>query len=157
MVGFKKVGVWESGKSYRHSVGLSCCYRNWRADSHCAQLHGYPLQVTFAFKAVQLDERNFVVDFGGLKNLKGWLERTFDHTCIVAEDDPEMEMFREMARRRMINMVVVPSVSCERFAEMIFEYTEQWLIDAGFSPRCQLSSVRVDEHDANSATFSKIM
>lgn len=147
--------VWQSTKKYTHAVGLSCCYRNWRADSHCAQLHGYSLQVSFEFEATELDERNFVVDFGGLKNLKGWLEETFDHKCLVASDDPYINMYREMDSVRVITMREVPEISCERFAEMIYEYTEQWLKDAGFSPRCQLASVRVDEHGANGAVFFK--
>lgn len=152
----KTTPVWRSTKTYTRSVGLSVCYRNWKAkDTHCSKLHGYALEVSFAFEATELDERNFVVDFGGLKNLKGWLENIFDHKCMVAEDDPERALFDAMHARGLIDMIEMPSVSTERFAELIYEYTEQWLIDAGFGPRCSLVSVEVRDHESNSAVFFK--
>ena len=41
-----------STKTYNHNVGLSCCFRQWRAkDSHCQYLHGYSISVRFNFKS----------------------------------------------------------------------------------------------------------
>jgi 6-pyruvoyltetrahydropterin/6-carboxytetrahydropterin synthase len=31
------------------------------------------------------------MDFGGLKEFKEWLEHMFDHTLLVAEDDPQLD------------------------------------------------------------------
>ena len=45
-------------KHYPHSLGLSACFRQPRADSHCNQLHGYPLAFTFKFAA---EDRKSVV------------------------------------------------------------------------------------------------
>lgn len=150
--------VWRSKKTYTHAVGLSMCYRNWRAqDSHCSKLHGYSIAVSLVFRATELDERNFVVDYGGMKNLKGWLEDTFDHKCLVATDDPEFELFKIMRDKGLIDMIEIPSLSCERLAELIYEYTEQWIKDAGFGPRCVLDSVEVKEHESNSAEFFKLV
>lgn len=140
-----------STKTYTHSNGLSCCFRQWRAQSHCRFLHGYALQIKLTFEASELDERNWAVDFGGLKSLKGWLEDTFDHKTLVASDDPELSTFRTLARQGLIQLREVPSCGCEKFAEMVYEYAEQWLKDAGFSPRCKLISVEVREHESNSA------
>lgn len=147
--------LYTSTKTFTHSVGLSSCFRQWRAQSHCHFLHGYALQIKFEFNTTELDERNWVVDFGGLKNLKGWLEDTFDHKCLVASDDPKIAIFREMHIAGIIDMVEVPATGCEKFAEMIFEYTEQWLKDAGFGPRCTLESVEVSEHPSNSAKVER--
>src|SRR4051812_22439004 len=81
-----------STKTYPHSIGLSCCFRQWRAlHSHCRFLHGYALQVKLTFVAQTLDERNWVVDFGGLKDIKERLTELLDHKTIVARDDPEIE------------------------------------------------------------------
>lgn len=143
--------LYVSTKTYTHSVGLSACFRQWRAQSHCRFLHGYSLEVVFQFAAQNLDKRNWVVDFGGLKNLKGWLEDTFDHKTLVASDDPEIDIFRKLHGDGIIHMREVPACGCEKFAEMIYEYTEQWLKDAGFAPRCGLVSVEVREHAGNSA------
>lgn len=140
-----------STKQYGHDIGLSACFRQWRAESHCNQLHGYALAVKFIFGAEELDVRNWVVDFGSLKSLKGMLEDTFDHTLIVAEDDPKLEVFKQLGEHGVARVVVVPSCGCEMFAEMIFECTEVWLKDNGYAPRVKLISVEVKEHGANSA------
>jgi 6-pyruvoyltetrahydropterin/6-carboxytetrahydropterin synthase len=111
------------------------------------------LKVKFWFGTNDLDARNWVVDFGGLKNLKGWLEDTFDHKTLVAEDDPKRMYFKAMHQEGLLDMVEVPATGCEKFAEMIFEYAEQWIKDAGFGPRCTLLGVLVSEHEGNSAMY----
>lgn len=142
-----------STKTYGHEQGLSCAFRQWRADSHCRLLHGYSLAFKFVFASKELDERNWVVDFGGLKSLKQILSDNFDHTTIVAEDDPELDWFKEAEKRGIIRLVILPAGGCEKFAEYVFEVAAQWLHDAGFAPRCKLVSVEVKEHGANSAIY----
>lgn len=144
-----------STKKYDHNVGLSCCFRQWRAQSHCNKLHGYALAFKFVFETEELDERNWVVDFGSLKSLKGVLEENFDHTTLVAADDPELAWFQEAHERNIIDIVVVPSVGCEKVAEMVFHVAEIWLKDAGYAPRVTLKSVEVSEHSGNSAIYTK--
>lgn len=142
-----------STKTYGHAVGFSCAFRQWRADSHCRFVHGYALGFKFVFEADELDARNWVVDFGSMKSLKGVLEDTFDHTTIVAEDDPEIEWFREGKRRGLLQLVELPAGGCEKFAEYVAGVTDVWLHDNGYTPRVRLRSVEVMEHGANSAMF----
>src|SRR4051812_23270084 len=66
--------VYGSTKTYAANVGLSAAFRQHPADSHCNQLHGYALEVSACFEADSLDHRNWVIDFGGLKDFKRWLE-----------------------------------------------------------------------------------
>ena len=146
---------YQSTKTYGHHLGLSACFRQWRAQSHCRFLHGYALAISFKFEAEVLDERNWVVDFGGLKGLKAILEDAFDHRLLVAEDDPMRAQLEALEKLGLAKVVVVPATGCERFAELIFSITQQWLLDAGFAPRCQLVSVEVREHGANSAIFTR--
>jgi 6-pyruvoyltetrahydropterin/6-carboxytetrahydropterin synthase len=155
--GNQPTATYYSTKTYGHDRGFSCAFRQWRAhDSHCRLVHGYSLGFKFVFSAELLDERNWVVDFGGLKGLKQILEDNFDHTTLVASDDPEIEWFRKAHDKGILRMVEVPYSGCERFAEMVFDIAETWLRDAGFSPRCRLVSVEVSEHGANSAIFTKV-
>lgn len=144
-----------STKSYPHSAGFSCAFRQWRADSHCRLLHGYALAFKFIFSSETLDVRNWVVDFGGMKSLKAILEDTFDHKTIVAADDPEIEWFREGAKRGVLELVELPAGGCEKFAEYVYEVAEQWLKDAGYGDRVKLVTVEVAEHESNSALFTK--
>lgn len=145
-----------STKTFTHEVGLSACFRQWRADSHCSYLHGYSLQVRLEFGADEVDQRNWIVDFGSLKSFKSWLEHTFDHKTLVAEDDPLKDpLFEDMNDQRLIDMVVVPATGCEAFATMIFNCAEIWLKDNGYAPRVWIHKVEVSEHGANSAIVER--
>ena len=145
--------MYQSGKRYGHEVGFSCAFRQWKAQSHCSKNHGYALAFDFVFETDDLDNTNWVVDFGGLKNLKGILENTFDHKTIVAEDDPHLDYFRVGAKLKVLDLVVMPAAGCEKFAEYVFGVADIWLGDAGYKPRVTLVSVKVSEHGANHATY----
>lgn len=161
--------AYRSSKTYGHDIGLSCCFRQWRAESHCRFLHGYALSVHLEFEADELDIRNWVVDFGSLKSLKGWLQDTFDHKLLVAADDPAKaamvalgnEWHNPMGDERAVkvgkcaDVLIVPATGCEAFAKMIYECGEVWLKDNGYSPRVRMHHVTVREHGANSATYER--
>ena len=117
-----------SGKTYSHATGHSCAFRQWKADSHCNLIHGYALQFELKFGG-ELDDRNWIVDFGGLKPLKEWLKYMFDHTYLVAEDDPELETIKMLQEKNLIDMRLVPAVGCERFAEQVFDYAQDLVND----------------------------
>lgn len=139
-----------SGKTYSHATGHSCAFRQWRADSHCNLIHGYALQFELKFGG-ELDDRNWIVDFGGLKPLKNWLAEMFDHTYLVAEDDPELETFKELEAKKLVDLRIVSATGCERFAEMVFDYADN-LVNELTNGRCWVQEVTVREHGHNSAT-----
>jgi 6-pyruvoyltetrahydropterin/6-carboxytetrahydropterin synthase len=145
--------VYRSTKTYCHNVGLSCCFRQWRAQSHCNKLHGYAIQVGFVFEAEELDANIWVVDFGSLKEVKQWLEQTFDHKTLVAFDDPEYTLFMDLHSKGIIDMVSVNNTGCEAFAKLVYDMVVQWLQLTKQSPRVKLVSVEVREHGANSAIY----
>jgi 6-pyruvoyltetrahydropterin/6-carboxytetrahydropterin synthase len=130
-----------STKTYGNDRGLSCCFRQWRSThSHCSTLHGYSIGIKLIFESETLDDRNWVMDFGGLKAFKEWSEHMFDHTLVVAQDDPQIEFFKQMAnlgdpltsgtgsianpkpheRRAVCDLRIVPAVGCEKFSEFAF-------------------------------------
>ncbi len=137
-------------KKYGHERGLSAAFRQWRADSHCKFLHGYSLEFEFEFGADELDEKNWVVDFGGLKELEIWLRSNFDHKTLVASDDPRISEFELLNNNGIIDMVVVESTGAEMFAKMAMEYSSN-MIQEKYGDRCWVESVTVREHGANSA------
>lgn len=145
--------MYKSTKTYGHEVGLSCCFRQHKAESHCRLLHGYALSIHLEFAAKELDVRNWVVDFGSLKPVKQMLEDTFDHTLLVAEDDPQRQQLMILNSMGLARVVIVEKAGCEAFAELIYHCVSQWLKDAGYAPRCWLSKVEVKEHGANSAIY----
>jgi 6-pyruvoyltetrahydropterin/6-carboxytetrahydropterin synthase len=145
---------YQSTKQFGHDLGLSCCFRQWRAESHCNQLHGYAIAIRLVFEANELDVRNWVVDFGSLKSLKQMFVDTFDHKLLVAEDDPDKDEICALAGMGIADVIVVPAVGCEKFAEYVFGATEVWLQSNGYAPRVKLISAEVKEHGANSAIYT---
>ena len=140
-----------STKKYGHDRGLSAAFRQWRAESHCKFIHGYSLEFEFVFGAHELDGNNWVVDFGGLKELELWLRQNFDHKTLVALDDPMYPAFEDMHEKGIIDMVSVESTGCEMFANMAMEFASGMIQDE-YDGRCWVESVTVREHGSNSAT-----
>lgn len=152
------MGKFYSTKTYGNDRGLSCCFRQWRSThSHCSLLHGYSIGIKLIFECGSLDERNWVMDFGALKEFKQWAEYMFDHTTLIAEDDPELSLFLNMPKS-VADLRVVPAVGCERFAEMAYNKMTE-LLDKSekegtlLNPTVCVKSVEVFEHGANSAIY----
>jgi 6-pyruvoyltetrahydropterin/6-carboxytetrahydropterin synthase len=148
------VESFRSTKTYDHNEGLSCCFRQWRAaDSHCRLIHGYALAFRFVFACSALDERNWCFDFGGLKPVRAWLKSMFDHTMLVARDDPELPRFEALARDNLIELRVLPAVGAEATAKYTHDYVTEFVREQT-DGRVWLESVEVSEHGGNSATYS---
>lgn len=143
-----------STKTYGAERGLSCAYRQWAASSHCCLLHGYSLGFRFTFAAEQLDVRGWVVDFGkdGFGQIREWLHYVFDHTLLVAEDDPARDDFLRLRDLGLAEIRLIPGTSCEAIAAHTFGETAP-MIEALTRGRCWIASVECFEHAANSATF----
>jgi len=75
----------------------------------------------------------------------------FDHTYLVAKDDPEMDTVLLLEDRNLIDMRLVDAVGCERFAELTFDKASSIIADK-YGDRCWVESVTVREHESNSAT-----
>jgi len=144
---------YRSIKTYGTDLGLSCCFRQWRAEhSHCSLLHGYSIGVRLTFEADILDKNNWAYDFGNCKWIKDFLVDTFDHKTIVAEDDPKKLLFKDLEMAGVLKLTILPSTGCEKFAEYIYEYVSAHLLS---SDRVQLISCEVFEHGANSGVMLK--
>lgn len=132
----------------------SCAFRQWRAThSHCRFLHGYQLKAKLWFGASSLDDKNWCVDFGGLKELKAKLQHVFDHTTTVAADDPELATFEELDKKGIIQLRVLDKgVGIERVAEVVHNISNNY-IKSLTNDRCWVDKVEVFEHEENSATF----
>ena len=78
------MGKFQSSKVFD---GFSTVFRQWKAETtHCRFVHGYGISFKVYFEG-DLDERNWVWDFGGMKRAKlkltvnllrnGWI------TCLI--------------------------------------------------------------------------
>ena len=133
----------------------SCAFRQPRAKSHCQFLHGYRLTAKFWFEADELDENSWVVDFGGLKKLKGLMEEMFDHTTVISADDPHITTFRELQEKNIVVLRVMDKgVGIERFAEWCCVTADEY-IQQMTNGRCRCIKAEVFEHEKNSAIYEK--
>jgi 6-pyruvoyltetrahydropterin/6-carboxytetrahydropterin synthase len=142
-----------STKHYGHNIGLSAVFRQPNADhSHCHLLHGYSLAFTFTFGCTELDNKNWAVDFGGLKPLKAWLEDHFDHKVAVDASDPEMETMLMLQNLGLAEIRVFDGVGAEKFAEHAWRFADT-LIREATDNRCYCVRAECAEHGANSAIY----
>ena len=141
--------------------GFSTVFRQWRAEgTHCKFLHGYGVSFRVWFEG-ELDERNWVWDFGGMKRAKGnidgknpkeWMDYMFDHTTIVATDDPGINGFRTMNELGIVQLRELEAVGAEQFAKYIYEKLNKFVQE---ETNGRVSVVRVEfmEHSKNTAIY----
>ena len=132
-----------------------CAYRQWRADSHCNLIHGYSFSMKFYFGTDNLDVRNWCADYGGLKELKEVLQDQFDHTLLVAQDDPELETYKLLESKKMAKLTILPRLGCEGLADMLYKYVNGVYIPDYWGPaeadRLWCYRVEVRETQSNMA------
>ena len=143
--------------------GFSTVFRQWRADgTHCQFLHGYGISFKITFEG-ELDEKNWVWDFGGMKRAKGtidgmnpkaWMDYMFDHTMIVAEDDPYLELFEDMDKNGLIQLRVIPATGAEQFAKYIYDKVNEFVLKET-NNRVRVTQVEFKEHNKNSAIYGE--
>ena len=143
--------------------GYSTCFRQWKAeDTHCKFLHGYAVSFRVWFEG-ELDHRNWVWDFGGMKRAKGnisgmspkaYFDYILDHTTIIANDDPYLENFKKMDDDGIIQLRILESTGCERFAEYLYNTINTFLY-AETEGRVKATKVEVYEHERNSASYGE--
>jgi 6-pyruvoyltetrahydropterin/6-carboxytetrahydropterin synthase len=143
--------------------GYSTCFRQWRAeDTHCKFLHGYAVSFRVWFEG-ELDYRNWVWDFGGMKRSKNtingmspkdYFAYLLDHTTIIAEDDPHLTLFKQMHVEGIIQLRVLPVTGCERFAEFLYDTINIFLAKET-AGRVKAVKVEVYEHERNSASYEQ--
>jgi len=149
-------------KSRKKFDGFSTCFRQWKANTtHCQYLHGYDVEFEVTFEG-DLDHRNWVWDFGGMKRAKNlidgmqpkeWMEYMFDHTVVVAEDDPDMQNFKDMHDRGIIQLRIVEAVGAEKFAEYLYHKLNDF-VQLETEGRVKVVKVKFMENHKNSAIYA---
>ena len=143
--------------------GFSTVFRQWRADgTHCQFLHGYGVSFKITFVG-ELDEKNWVWDFGGMKRAKGtidgmnpkaWMDFMFDHTYIIAEDDPFLPLAKEMDKGGIVQLRVIPATGAEQFAKYIYDKVNEFVLKET-NNRVRVTQVEFKEHNKNSAIYGE--
>jgi len=152
----------EKFRSKKRYEGFSTVFRQWAAiDTHCSKLHGYAVYFDITFEG-ELDHRNWVADFGILKraktridgmNAKEWMDYMFDHTTILAPDDPELEVFKELDKKGVVQLRILEGpVGAEQFAKFIYSKVNTF-VQEETNGRVKVAQVEFFENKRNSAIY----
>lgn len=136
---------------------FSVAIRQWRAShSHCQLLHGYAFKIKMWFSSEELDDMNWVVDFGGFKHmgLREWLDDLLDHTLMIEKDDPYLDLFQQMQLMNLCKLKVMDKMGCESLAKYIFDKFNDTLSKQD-AARSRCIKVEVFENDKNSAIYEE--
>jgi 6-pyruvoyltetrahydropterin/6-carboxytetrahydropterin synthase len=154
------MGKFQSSKVFD---GFSTVFRQWKAkDTHCRFLHGYGISFKLYFEG-ELDHRNWVWDFGGMKRAKTkidgfspkeWMDYMFDHTVVAAKDDPAVDVLEEMNERGIIQLRWVNATGAEKFAEFIFHKLNDF-VHTETEGRVRVTKVKFMEHGKNAAYYGE--
>ena len=141
--------------------GFSCVVRQWKAENtHCRFMHGYGVSFRVWFEG-SLDDRNWVWDFGGMKraqtkidgmNPKAWMDYMFDHTILVAKDDPMISLINELEHNQIAQVRIVEATGAEKFAEFIFNKLNKF-VQTETDSRVRVAKVEFMEHGKNTAIY----
>jgi 6-pyruvoyltetrahydropterin/6-carboxytetrahydropterin synthase len=152
------MGKFQSSKVFD---GFSTVFRQWRAENtHCRFVHGYGISFKVYFEG-ELDERNWVWDFGGMKRAKtlidgkqpkAWMDYMFDHTMIIAEDDPDLTAFQQMDAVSVAQVRIIPATGAEKFAEYIYNKLNEF-VKTETDNRVRVIKVKFMEHGKNAAYY----
>ena len=143
------MGIFYSTKRF---TGFPCTHRQWSAESHCRFVHGYSREFIFEFGAKSLTQQKWVVDFGGLKSVRKWLEEVFDHTFLVSQDDPYKAEFEKLDSAGVIQMRVLPNAGMEATAEYVYQKVNEIVFNET-DGRAWVNKVEVRENENNSAIY----
>ena len=132
----------------------SCAFRQPRADSHCRWIHGYRLKAKFWFESENLDDNNWVVDFGGLKDLKRQLRNQFDHTLCLDRDDPALLTFQTLSEKDAADVRIMNGVGIELTAKWCYDLANEYLQKTYVNKNgAHCVKVEVWEHEGYSAIY----
>ena len=85
-------------------------------------------------------------------NPKEWFDFMFDHTMLIAQDDPYAKAFDEMGKSGVAQVRIVPATGAEKFAELIYNKVNPFVIDET-EGRVKVQKVEFREHNKNSAIY----
>ncbi len=139
-------------RSTKHFYGYPCTHRQWKADSHCRFVHGYSREFYFEFACNEMTDEFWVMDFGGLKDVKSFLEYYFDHTFLIALDDPYLENFKQMDKDGVIQLRILPNPGMEGTAKFVYDEVNK-MVQEKTNNRVWITKVEVRENEKNSAFY----
>jgi 6-pyruvoyl-tetrahydropterin synthase len=103
---------------------LPCCHRSWANQGKRFFLHGCERSFEVEFACAET-ESDTVVDSTAVRVIRAALRYQFDHTTLIAADDPQRELFKLLAERGVIDLRIMDNTGMEGSAAWVFDTAER--------------------------------
>jgi 6-pyruvoyltetrahydropterin/6-carboxytetrahydropterin synthase len=80
------------------------------------------------------------------------MDYMFDHTTIMAEDDPLLSTFKTLDATGAVQLRIIPATGAEQFAKYIYEKLNEF-VTVETQGRVQVKRVEFMEHNKNTAIY----
>lgn len=130
---------------YNITKEIEFCYghRLMNYDGPCSRVHGHNGKVEIEVSGENLDERGMVEDFSVIKKeVKNWIEKEIDHTMLLREDDPLVEVFKQQNEPFYL---MSKNPTAEAIAELIYRFVAK---------KYPVSKVTLWETSTSNATYN---
>ena len=125
----------------------TACFRQWKAEgTHCRFIHAYRVWFELEFNKPIDDVFNEYPQL--VKVFEDYFDNTFNYKTFVAADDPNLTDFQFMYDNKIVDLVVLPQVGCERFSEVILNHMNNYFKLNKIDLKCVM--VETKEHEKNS-------
>jgi 6-pyruvoyltetrahydropterin/6-carboxytetrahydropterin synthase len=104
----------------------------------CTNNHGHSWIIRLHIEATELDEKEMVIDFQEMRNLKTWIDDSLDHATILWENDPMCEYIIESGQK-------IYKTTGNPTSEKIGEIILQKAIEIFKSKRIKVTCIEVNE------------
>jgi 6-pyruvoyltetrahydropterin/6-carboxytetrahydropterin synthase len=132
---------------------LPCCHRSWTNQGKRFFLHGYERTFQIEFACAQTDGTGAVLGPDVLEEIHAALRKQFDHTTLIAADDPERDLFELLAARGVIDLRIMDNTGMERSAAWVFDTVERIVMRAT-QGRVWVSQIKARESQSHGVTLT---
>jgi 6-pyruvoyltetrahydropterin/6-carboxytetrahydropterin synthase len=93
---------------------LPCCHRSWANRGKRFFLHGCERTFEIEFACAETEpDSGLVLETGSVKEVRSALRYQFDHTTLIADDDPQRDLFELLAERGVVDLRIMDNTSME--------------------------------------------
>lgn len=123
-------------------------------EGKCKHLHGHSYSGSVTFAAPNLDQYDFVIDFGDIKSLfDDWVQQHWDHVTLVSEMDQSLLTFLQDEQQDYFVIPGQRNTTTEALAEFLFNKFTDILKSQSAFAELRLVSVTVAESEHSYAEY----
>jgi 6-pyruvoyltetrahydropterin/6-carboxytetrahydropterin synthase len=133
---------------------LPCCRRSWANHGKRVFLHGYERAFEIEFACAETEPgTGAVLDAKTLTQVWAALRNQFDHTTLIAVNDPQRALFEMLADRGVIDLRLMDSTGMEGSAAWVF-HTVESVVAQATRGRVWVSRIKGRESHNNVVTLT---